>query len=80
MTKPANVYIEDLFKLDRRKNRLKDILTLATSTSTAVMTAADVSKNSLLYVVQALGFTSGVIGITADSYLYRVGPTKCITS
>jgi hypothetical protein len=72
----CDVYIDELFKWIRRKNRLRDIFTLATSTSTAVLTAADAGKEALLYVTQALGFTSGVISITADSYLYRVGPTR----
>lgn len=72
----CDAYIEELFKLNRRKNRLRDILTLTASSSAAVLNAANAGKDAMLYVATALGFTSSVIGITADSYLYREGPTK----
>lgn len=70
----CSFYLANLHQFERRKNRIQNTLTLATSTSTAIMNAADVSKDAVLYVTQALGFSSGWVGIVADSYLFRLSP------
>ncbi len=70
----CSFYLDNLHQFERRKSRIQNTLTLATSTATAVMNAADVSKDAVLYVTQALGFSSAWVGIVADSYLFRLSP------
>ena len=70
----CSYYLDNLHRFERQKNRIKDTLTLATTTATAIMAAGEVSEEAVVYVTQALGFTSGWVGILADSYLYRLSP------
>lgn len=67
-------YLNNLHQFERRKNRIQNTLTLANSTATAIMSAASVSKEAVIYVTQALGFSTAWVGIVADSYLYRLSP------
>lgn len=68
-------YMEDLFGWERKRNRTKDILTLAAASTAAVLGLTNVSSKSLALTAQAFGFTSGAWSIVADSYLYKVSPS-----
>jgi hypothetical protein len=68
-------YLLDMYKLDRDKNRLKDTLTLAGSTTAAVLNATQASTEAMAIVTQGFGATSSLSGILADSYLFKISPT-----
>jgi len=56
----CSYYLNNLHPFKRCKKRIQNTLTLAMSASTAILNAADVSKDAVLYVTQALGCSIGV--------------------
>jgi hypothetical protein len=52
----CSFYLDNLHQFERRKTRIKDTLTLATTAATAFMAAGEVSEEAVVYVTQALGF------------------------
>ncbi|HSI39390.1 MAG TPA: hypothetical protein VLA00_02445 [Xanthobacteraceae bacterium] len=67
-------YIDDLYKFDRRKDRLRDLLNFAGTTTTTVASLAGAPATSLGYLAQAFGFAAGATLVFGDSYLYRARP------
>lgn len=71
----CTVYLENLFILDRRRNRVKEIIAATSTAATAVLVGAKVSTETILYLSTALGFSSNVAGIVSQSYLYEMKPS-----
>jgi hypothetical protein len=71
----CQTYINDLWKLDREKGRIKDILT-ATGAATGAIVAANAhpSTATLSVLTQAFGLAGALTGAVADSYLYAQDP------
>lgn len=68
-------YMEDLFGWERKRNRTKDILTLAAASTAAILGATGAGTKSLVVVAQAFGFATGATTIFADSYLFKLHPS-----
>lgn len=68
-------YMEDLFGWERKKNRTKDILSLAAASTAAILGATNAGKHSLIIVAEAFGFATGATTILADSYLFKLHPS-----
>lgn len=68
-------YMEDLFGWERKRNRTKDILALAASSTAAILGATGAGTQSLVIVAQAFGFATGATTIFADSYLFKLHPS-----
>jgi hypothetical protein len=68
-------YMEDLFGWERKRNRTKDILSLAAASTAAILGATNAGKHSLIIVAEAFGFATGATTIFADSYLFKLHPS-----
>ena len=70
----CDVYITDLFKGTREKDKIKGLATLADKTSGAILFASGAAKVTMAVVAQSFGFAEGATDLIAGSYLYQIGP------
>ena len=68
-------YLQDLFGWERKRNRVRDTLTLAGASTAAVLGLTNVSTKAIAITAQAFGFAGGAWTILADSYLYKLSPS-----
>jgi len=68
-------YMEDLFGWERKRNRTKDLLTLAAASTAAILGVTGAGKKSLVIIAEAFGFATGATTIFADSYLFKLHPS-----
>jgi hypothetical protein len=76
----CTTYINDLWKLDRQRGRVKDILSASAAASAAIVGAApNPSAQTLTILAQSFGLASAITNAFADSYLYAQSPSTVRT-
>lgn len=71
----CQTYINDLWKLDRQKGRVRDIITASGAATAAIVGAnANPSTATLTTLAQAFGLASTLTGTIGDSYLFAQNP------
>ncbi len=71
----CQIYISDLWKFDRQKNRIKDIITASGAATAAIVGAnTNASPATLTTLAQAFGLGSALTGSIGDSYLFAQDP------
>lgn len=71
----CQTYLNDLWKIDRQKNRIKDIITASGAATAAIIGAnANPSASTLTTLAQAFGLGSALTTAIGDSYLFAQNP------
>lgn len=71
----CQVYISDLWKFERQKNRIKDVITTSGAATAAIIGAnANPSATTLTVLAQSVGLASAMTGAIGDSYLFAQDP------
>jgi hypothetical protein len=71
----CDVYLDNLLVADKGSSGLQALLTLAGTTTTAIVSVLDASSSTFEALVLGFGFTSSAIKIASHSYLFGVGAT-----
>jgi hypothetical protein len=73
----CQTYINDLWKIDREKNRVKDVISASGAATAAIVGAnANPSAKTLTTLAQAFGLASALTGAIGDSYLFAQDPAS----
>ncbi|MEA2880454.1 MAG: hypothetical protein QOF14_5650 [Hyphomicrobiales bacterium] len=72
----CDAYVQDLFILNRDRDRLKSGLVILDKAANAIMFATGTSQVAMTIVAQAFGVASGGTDVFANSYLYRIEPSS----
>jgi hypothetical protein len=71
----CQTYINDLWKIDREKNRVRDVISASGAATAAIVGAnANPSAQTLTTLAQAFGLASTLTGTIGDSYLFAQNP------
>ena len=71
----CQVYISDLWKFERQKNRIKDVINASGAATAAIIGAnSHPSATTLTQLAQAVGLGSMLTGTIGDSYLFAQDP------
>ncbi len=70
----CDIYLHELFVLDKERDRLKAGLQAADKMSNAVLATVDVSKTTMAIVAQSFGLSTQLLDVATDSYLYKTNP------
>ena len=71
----CQVYMNDLWKINREKNRVKDVLTATGVAASAIISAnANPSATTMNVLAQSLGLASSLTSAIGDSYLFAQDP------
>jgi hypothetical protein len=71
----CDIYLHDVFIRGREARRTSSLLTLSGGTTSAILTAADASKEALEIVMQLFGLATGAANTIAESYLFKEEPS-----
>ena len=73
----CQTYINDLWKIDREKNRVKDVISASAAATAGIVGAnANPSAKTLTTLAQAFGLASALTGSIGDSYLFAQDPAS----
>jgi hypothetical protein len=73
----CQTYINDLWKIDREKNRIKDVITASGAATAAIVGAnANPSARTLTTLASAFGLASAMTSAIGDSYLFAQDPSS----
>ena len=75
----CQAYFNDLFFLNREKDRVKSGLSAAGQTTSAILAVTGAASPTLAIVAQAFGFAVSATDIVASSYLYQLPPSATLT-
>jgi hypothetical protein len=70
----CDIYLHELFVIDKERDRLKAGLQAADKMSNAVLATVDVSKTTMAIVAQSFGLSTQLLDVATDSYLYKTNP------
>jgi hypothetical protein len=70
----CDIYLHELFVLDKERDRLKAGLQAADKMSNAVLATVNVSKTTMAIVAQSFGLSTQLLDVATDSYLYKTNP------
>jgi hypothetical protein len=70
----CDIYLHELFVLDKERDRLKAGLQAADKMSNAVLATVAVSKTTMAIVAQSFGLSTQLLDVATDSYLYKTNP------
>lgn len=70
----CSTYLYELFKLDRRRQRIGNSIVALDKTTAALLGAANSTQPAILIAAQAFGLAHSLSDAFAESYLFALGP------